>query len=130
MAGQKFDQTMRVAGVRIATGNTAIDGTGSLTSLVTGAAGQTRVTSVQITPIATITDGHIAFFLYDGTNNRLLGIFPVQAWTVTLPVKPPPSWVWVPPSGEVLLPTTSYILKACPYNSESFDLIPKGADLA
>lgn len=129
MAGQKFDQTMRYAGVRIATGNTAIDGTGSLTSIITGAATGTRIVCVKVTAIATVTKGHVAFFLYDGTNNRFLGVLKIDDFIVSLPTEPPIPQMWVPSDGEVLLPSASHILKACPYNSESFDLIPKGADL-
>jgi len=129
MAGALYERTARLTTTRIATGNTAIDGTGSLTSLLTAVAAGTRIKSVTVTPIATITDGWIAFFIYDGSNNRFIGVLPVNAFTVTAPIKPPTARQF-PLPFDVVLPSSSHILKACPYNSESFDVAVTGADFA
>ena len=129
MAGALYERTPRLDGIRISTGNTAIDGTGSLTSIITGvAAPGTRVKPIWVQPIATITDGWVAFFIYNGSVNRLFGpplLF--SAYTVVAGTKPPMGKLWIPPQ-DLVLPSTSFILKACPYNSESFDLFPNGSD--
>lgn len=52
--------------------NTGLDGGGTLVSLVTAASNGTYVKSVTVKIETAVSQGMLRFFIYDGTNTRLL----------------------------------------------------------
>ena len=125
-----FIITPRVGMVRMSTANTGRDGSGTLNDVITGGTNGTRIDRVVFHATSTTTAGMVRLFIYDGTNNRfwfetsVTAITPsgtVAAWTYTL-VSPDPQ---VP---LLVLPSTSYVLRAATNNNETFDVIAHGGD--
>jgi hypothetical protein len=56
----------------VSTANTNRDGTGTLVTLVTGAAGRTKVFSCTIQAIGVTTANMVRLFIYDGTSTGLI----------------------------------------------------------
>ena len=121
-----FAVTPRIATVNIATANTNRDGTGTIATLITGAATGTRVAEIVIKARATTTAGQVRVFLHDGTNFFLHDEIAVAAAT---------------PSGSVqsvrvstrydnlVLPSASWSVRVSTHNAESIDVTALGADL-
>lgn len=131
---QLFERTPRSAEKRSASANTALDGSGTLTSLMTGVASPgSRVRKVNFTLIAASPRNRYALVLYDGTDHRL-----IPGTVVTVSEKDFDSVVGDTPvcgsislpDGEVLLPSASHILKLANYTGDNTDVIIEGGDFA
>jgi hypothetical protein len=126
MAAPLYPQNDLSTESQLTVANSLRTGGGTLVTLGTGvASGRTRVGRVRITPESTVTEGMIRFFRDDGVNKRFIGEFKVRANTPsnTQPVDP---YYWIPPGGEIPLPTTSDTLKAATQNGEVFDCVAEG----
>ena len=77
-----FTQTPVCVSGRVSTANSALDGTGTTTTLVTGSTNGTRISYIRIKALVTTTTGMIRFFVNDGTTVNLLVEVPV---TVAVP---------------------------------------------
>lgn len=128
MAGT-YEKTPRSDPKNISTANTSLTGSGTLTAILTGVTGGTKVRYVPWSAVTTSLRGWIAFFHDDGTDVVFLSLDNVGEQTFDPPNGSPEHGVWIPPGGELLLPSSSHILKACPYNAETFGLDPQGGDL-
>ncbi len=62
-----FAVTPRVSAVNIATQNTARDGTGTVATLITGAANGTQIREIVVKARVTTTAGMVRIFLHDGS---------------------------------------------------------------
>lgn len=62
-----FISTPRIGRCSLSTVNTATDGTGTITDLITGVAAGTRVLSINVQATGTTTGGMVNIFLWDGT---------------------------------------------------------------
>ncbi|HEX7276041.1 MAG TPA: hypothetical protein VF244_01580 [Acidimicrobiales bacterium] len=125
-AAPTFTSTPRLASTAISTANTNRDGTGTLGSVITGVAAGTKVFEVVVEATVTTTAGMVRLFIDDGTNVRLFDEIQVTAAT---------------PSGTVsafrarrtydnlILPSTSHILKAGTNNAEAANVFAFAADL-
>lgn len=126
----KFKQTPRKF---TSTGNTANsnrDGTGTLVTLATGAAGQTEMNpAISIVAKGTTTEGMIRFYSDDATNKRLIGEVYVPAWTPSAS-KPTLQLSFTIPEADRLLPTTNDTIKWSTEKGESFDVLGSAWDYA
>lgn len=128
----QFLATPRDAEVTISTANTARDGTGTLGTLITGAAGGTLVTRIIIIAAGTTTAGVVRLFKSNdsGSTKQLREEMIVTAITPSTTV---PVW-----SGRfrvatlaepIMLVGTTDILYVSTHNAETFNAFCQGGDL-
>ena len=79
----QFVNTARISTVNVAAANTAIDGTGTITELIAGATGGTRVLEIVVKGAATTAAANLNIFLStdSGTTYRLFDTISVTAVT-------------------------------------------------
>ena len=82
-----FISTPRIGRCSLSTANTATDGTGTITDLITGVTAGTRVLSIVVQGTATTTSALVNLFLYDGTNWDLFDQITISATTGSTTVK-------------------------------------------
>jgi hypothetical protein len=112
--------------VQIATANALRDGTGTLGTLITGAATGTRVDDVYICATGTTTAGVVRLFISDGTNNMLFSEYTVTANTPSTTV---PVWSAFLSNLGIIL-KSGWSIKASTNNAEIFNvLMVRGGDL-
>lgn len=121
-----FAVTPRLAAVNIATANTNRDGTGTVATLITGAATGTRIAEIVVQARGTTTAGMVRVFLFDGTTYRFLDEISVAAATVSATVK---GTRVSTAYNNLILPNASWSIVVATHNAESIDVIAFGADL-
>jgi hypothetical protein len=111
----------------LTTANTNRDGsTGAYVTIVSaGAAPGSRIDSIRVIPVGTVTAGVVRLFVSDGTNTRLLKEVMISAVTPSATVEDAPYDVTFP-DGLVL--SNGWSLKASTHNSENFNVIARGGD--
>ena len=119
MGATNFAQSSRKQNSVLATANANRDGTGTVVTVLGGVVALVRGNEIAITPITTVTEGHITFFAYDGTNYRLIGEIHIDAWTAAN-TKTPPTYRWKIPDANRNLYATTDLIKACTLNAETF----------
>jgi hypothetical protein len=82
-----FISTARIGRASLSTANTATDGTGTITDLVTGVAAGTRVLEIVTQGTATTVAALVNLFLWDGTNWDLFDQITIAAATGSNTVK-------------------------------------------
>lgn len=82
-----FISTPRIGRCSLSTANTATDGTGTITDLITGVTAGTRVLSINVQGTAQTAAGLVNVFLYDGTNWDLFDQITISAVTGSTTVK-------------------------------------------
>jgi len=121
-----FAVTPRISAANIATANTNRDGTGTVATLITGAATGTRVAEIVAKARVTTTAGMVRIFLYDGTTYRFFDEMNIAAATVSATVQ----GVRVSTLyNNLILPDASWSIVVATHNAESIDVIALGADL-
>jgi hypothetical protein len=108
-ASPAFISTPRIGRCSLSTANTATDGTGTITDLITGVAAGTRVLSINVQGTATTVAALVNIFLYDGTNYDLFDQFTISATTGSTTVK---GYRLVTAYTDLVLPSTSHKLGA------------------
>ena len=108
-ASPAFISTPRIGRCSLSTANTATDGTGTITDLITGVAAGTRVLSINVQGTATTVAALVNIFLYDGTNYDLFDQFTISATTGSNTVK---GYRLVTAYTDLVLPTASWKLGA------------------
>lgn len=104
--------------------NTNRDGTtGTYVDILTGAADGTRVFRIVMAATVTTTAGMIRFFIYDGTNARLYKEVPVAAVTPSGTVA---AWTTEIETPDLILPSTSHVLRASINNAEATNVFAHG----
>jgi hypothetical protein len=121
-----FAVTPRIAAVNIATANTNRDGTGTVATLITGAATGTRIAEIIIQAKANTTAGMVRVFLYDGTTYFSFDEISVAAATVSASVKGTRVSTTY---NNLILPNASWSVRVSTHNAESIDVTALGADL-
>jgi hypothetical protein len=121
-----FAVTPRIGAANIATANANRDGTGTVATLLTGAATGTRVAEVVVQARVTTTAGMVRLFLYDGTTYRFFDEIAVAAATVSATVKGTRVSALY---NNLILPSASWSLVVATHNAESIDVVALGADL-
>jgi hypothetical protein len=104
-----FISTARIGRCSLSTANTATDGTGTITDLITGAAAGTRILSVNVQGTATTVAALVNLFLYDGTNYDLFDQFTISANTGSTTAK---GYRLVTSYTDLVLPSATWKLGA------------------
>lgn len=121
-----FVSTPRIGMAQASTANTNRDGTGTIVDVLTGVAAGTRVLEVTVTGTGTTTAGMVRFYLYDGTNTRLLSEVQVSAITVGASTK---AFTDTVTFDNLILPSASWKLQASTHNAETFNVFALAGDL-
>jgi hypothetical protein len=121
-----FAVTPRIGAVNVATANTNRDGTGTVATLITGAATGTRIAEIVVQARVTTTAGMVRIFLYDGTTYRFWDEVAIAAATVSATVKGTRLSTLY---SNLVLPNASWSLVVSTHNAESIDVTALGADL-
>jgi hypothetical protein len=108
-ASPAFISTPRIGRCSLSTANTATDGTGTITDLITGVAAGTRVLSINVQGTATTVASLVNIFLYDGTQWDLFDQVTITATTGSNTVK---GYRLVTAYTDLVLPSTSHKLGA------------------
>jgi hypothetical protein len=124
-----FAATPVVGMAQISTANTARDGTGAMSTVLTGASSGTVVSSVRIVAAGTTTAGVVRLFLHDGTNTRLLMEVLVPAITPSTTQAVFSRTVQFIYPDTLVLPSASWQLRASTNNAETFNVFAQGANL-
>jgi hypothetical protein len=125
-ADPAFAVTPRIASVNIATANTNRDGTGTVATLITGAATGTRIAEIVVQARVTTTAGMVRIFLHDGSTFFFFDEVSVAAATVSASVKGTRvSTLYT----NLVLPNASWSVRVSTHNAESIDVTALGADL-
>lgn len=122
----QFAVTPRIANVNIATANANRDGTGTVATLITGAATGTRIAEIVIKARVTTTAGQVRVFLHDGTNFFFFDEINVAGATVSATVQ---SARVSTSYTNLVLPNASWSVRVSTHNAESIDVTALGADL-
>jgi len=121
-----FAVTPRLAAVNVATANTNRDGSGTVATLITGAATGTRIAEIVVQARVTTTAGMVRIFLYDGTNYRFFDEVAIAAATASASVKATRVSALY---NNLILPSASWSIVVSTHIAESIDVIAFGADL-
>ena len=121
-----FAVTPRIASVNIATANTNRDGTGTVATLITGAATGTRIAEIVIKARVTTTAGQVRVFLHDGTTFFFFDEIAVAAATVSATVQGTRVSTTY---NNLVLPSASWSVRVSTEKAESIDVTALGADL-
>lgn len=123
-----FGSTVRFEYINTATANTARDGTGTFSALITGVAAGTRVLELVYEFAATTTAGNVkwAISLDSGTTKRLFDEWPVAALTPSATVQP----ARMSKTYEnLILRNASAQIYVAPHNAESINCFAMAVDL-
>jgi hypothetical protein len=108
---------------QVSTANANLDGTGTLATVLTAASSGTLIKSINIKATGATTEGMIRFFIYDGTNTRLIEEVHVNANTPSA-TNPSFEYRW---ECDIKL-KASWVLKASTQVGETFNIIAEGMD--
>jgi hypothetical protein len=123
-----FIGTPRLATVNLDTANTAIDGTGTITTLISGVAAGTRILEIDAQCAATSAAALINIFITtdSGSTWRLFDQIAITAATVSNTVKGNRN---IATYANLVLPNTSTSLGVTTTISQSTNVIALGGDL-
>lgn len=124
----QFASTPRTAVAQVTAANTGRDGTGTIVSVITGGTNGTRIDSVQIVAAGTTTAGMVRLYLHDGTNTRVIDEIPVTAITPSATVQTFLTTRQYSLTQPVILPSSSWSLRASTHNAETFNVFAIGGD--
>jgi hypothetical protein len=125
-----FSLTPFIASAQVSAANTNRDGTGTIVTVTAGTPNGRRVDRINIKGTVTTTAGMVRLYIDDGTNVRLWKEIPVTAITVSASAAGFESSI--SPTDQfaplLVLPSSSYILKASTHNAEAINVIALGGD--
>jgi len=123
-----FTSTPRIGSVNIATANTGRDGTGTITSVLTGVTAGTKVFEVTVSPTVTTTAGMVRLFISQdsGTTWRLFDEITISAATPSATVKVARNTTVY---TNLILSGTTSVLGASTHNAESINVFAFAGDL-
>lgn len=122
-----FTATPRLAVGSVSAANTNRDGTGTIVTLLQGAATGTRINKITIKAIVTTTAGMIRFYLDNGTITLYREV-PVTAVTVSASVAGFEYELLFDDSDAPILPSTAWEIQASTHNAEGFMITVEAAD--
>lgn len=123
-----FATVPRIGLAQVSGVNTNRDGTGTIVTVITGVAAGTRIAEVVVEATVTTTAGMVRLYLSSdsGTTNRLFDEVAIAAATPSASVKTTRvSTVYT----NLILPSSSWQLRASTHNAEAMNVIALGADL-
>ena len=109
---------------QVTAANTALNGTGTIVTVLTGSTNGTRISTVVVNAIATTTAGMVRLFVSDATNHRLVYEIPVTANTISASNPAFTATVTL----NIVIPN-GYSLRASTHNAETFNVTAFGANL-
>jgi hypothetical protein len=125
-----FTLTPVIASAQVSAANTNRDGTGTVVTVVAGSTNGRRIDRIKIKATVTTTAGMVRLYIDDGTNVRLWTEVPVSAITVS--ASQPGFETNLGPTDPyaplLVLPSSSYILKASTHNAEAINVQVFGGD--
>lgn len=116
----QYASTVKSAIAQISTANTNRNGTGTIATVFTGAAGGSRIDDITITATGTTTAGVVRLFINDGTTSYLWQEILVSAITPSTTVQ---VWSYTLLNQALLLQNASWSLRASTNNAETFNVI-------
>lgn len=125
-----YSLTPFIASSQVSAANTNRDGTGTIVTVTAGTTNGRRIDRIRIKATVTTTAGMVRLYIDDGTNVRLWQEQPIAAGTVSASAAGV-EYSIVPPDPYaplLVLPSTSYILKASTHNAEAINVIAVGSD--
>lgn len=110
----------------IATANSAMDGSGTLGTVLTAASNGTLIKTITVNAISNTTEGMVRLFIYDGSSSTKL----IEEFEI-----PPSLYSGTYPAFSLSYAVNynlqaGYVLKASTQNAESFIVIAEGLDWA
>lgn len=121
-----FATVPRIGSAQVSAANTNRDGTGTIVTVITGVAAGTRISEVVVEATVATTAGMVRLYLFDGTNTRLFDEIAIAAATPSASVRTTRvSTVYT----NLILPSSSWQLRASTHNAEAMNVIALGADL-
>ncbi len=115
----QYASTVQNASAQISVANTARNGTGTIVSVMTGAANGSRIDDISIVATATTTAGVVRLFISDGSNIRLWQEILVSAVTPSTTVQ-----VWsYTLLNQALLLENGWSLQASTNNADTFNVL-------
>lgn len=108
-ANPSYISTPRIGRCSLQTANTATDGTGTITDLLTGVAAGTRVLSVNVQGTVQTAGALVNLFLWDGTQWDLFDQITITATTGSNTTK---AYRLVTPYTDLVLPSATWKLGA------------------
>lgn len=122
-----FTDTANIQAVSIATANANLDGTGTIGTVFTAAAGGSRIHRVKIKATVTTTAGMIRLYLYDGSTYYLYSEIAVPAITKSATVAAFEATLQLWGEAAIVLPS-GWSLLASTEKAETFKIIAEGAN--
>jgi hypothetical protein len=126
-----YASTPRNGFAQLSTANTNLDGTGTIENVIAGGSSGTRIESLSVKATATTTAGMIRIFIHDGSNTRLFTEIQVSPAIPSATVKAFEANLNSAQNPDILpiiLPSSSFILKASTHNAETFVVRAQGGD--
>ena len=123
-----FTSTPRIGYGQVSTANTNRDGTGTVVTMLTGAAAGTKVFEIAAQATVTTTAGMVRIFLSldGGTTKRLIDELAIAAATVSASVK---GTRITTSYSNLILPDASAVLYASTHNAEAINVVALAGDL-
>lgn len=122
----KFIELGTIGMAQVSVANSNRDGTGTLVTLITGAANGTLIDLIRVRATGATTSGMIRLFLDDGTNTRLFQEITVNAVTPS-GTTPAFNAEWTPTTTPFILPA-NWTIKASTEKAETFNLFAVGGN--
>jgi len=122
-----FTLTPVIGRAAISAANTNRDGTGTIVSVITGAANGTRISRIIIQAIVTTTAGMVRLYIDNGVNIYLWREVAVTAITGSASVAEFVSIISLVGETALNLPS-GYSLQASTHNAEAFNVIAEGGN--
>jgi hypothetical protein len=115
----QYASTVQNASAQVTTANTNRNGTGTIVSVMTGAANGTRIDDIYIVATGTTTAGVVRLYISDGSNIRLWQEILVSAVTPSTTVQ-----VWsYTLLNQALILENGWSLQASTNNAETFNIL-------
>lgn len=125
-----FSLTPFIASAQVSAANTNRDGTGTIVTVTSGTTNGRRIDRINIKATVTTTAGMVRLYIDDGTNVRLwkevvVSAITVAAGTAGFETSIGPTDPYAP---LLVLPSSTYILKASTHNAEAINVLASGSD--
>jgi len=118
-AETQFSSNMGIGA--ISTANTNLDGTGTMTSILTASSNGTLIRTITIKALGDTTNGMVRFFIYNGTNKRLIS--EVEIPPVIKSATDPTFGITIPVNFAL---KAGWVLYASTEKAETFNIIAEG----
>lgn len=122
-----FANVPRTSAVVISTANTALDGSGTVGTVITAGASGTRIDRIRVQATTTTTAGRVRLFLYDGSNSFALEEVAIAAATPSATVSGATGEIIYGDARPLMLPS-GWSIRAATNNANTFSVTAYGLD--